>query len=111
MSMRRLETEAASQQIMPDDEKDDNEGYGNARMKTFAVGVGAVEVLGELATVGLDVGSIFRSLAPLDLLFTLGFGDETLQLFLTFIGVDVYTTETPWLTGGKECHNEEIDVY
>ena len=71
-------------------------------MQASAVGVGSLEVLGELATVGLDVGTILGCFATFDLLFALGFGNELVELVLTFGGINMYAFEATRAAGGEE---------
>ena len=89
---------------MPEDDEDDDDGDGYTGVQASAVGVGFLEVLGKLATIGLDVGTVFWRLATLYLLFALGFLDELVELVLALGSVDVNATEAAGVTRGEEGH-------
>jgi len=99
LRVESLEAKGASEEIVPEDEEDDNDGDGETWMEPLAVGVGTVEVLRELAAVGFYIGGIMHFLAALQLFFALGLGHEAVELVLALAGIDVYATEAAGFTG------------
>ena len=68
-------------------------------MKTPAVGVCLVQILGKFSAIGFDIRHVLRLLALGDLLFALGLSNEAVEFVLTLGGVDVDAAETTWVAG------------
>ena len=99
--MSILETEGTCEEIVPEDDEYDDDGNSNARMKTSAIGVSLLQILGELATIGIDIGFVFRRLATRDLFLALSIGNEFVEFILSLRCIDVDATEATRFTSGK----------
>ena len=89
---------------MPENEENNDNGNGESRVQALAVGVCAVQVLCELAAIGLDIRHIMHFLAALQLFLAFGFSHEAVELFFALVGVDVNATEAARFTGREEGH-------